>query len=163
MSETLYEISARYREILEMEGDTDDERAAIVNALDEAAGDFVGKAEAVAAYIRNCEGWADAIRAEELRLAAKRQALTKKAENLTGYLEAMLLMTGQRELKAGIFDMKIVKNPPSITILDESQVPPEFFIQPPAQLSRQAIKDAIKAGASVPGVEVIQNERLRIK
>lgn len=163
MSESLYEIADRYREILSMDATTNDERAALVNALDEAGGDFRQKAENVAAYIRNCEAYADAIRAEEIRLAAKRQALQKKAENLTGYLEAMMFMTGQRDLKAGIFDLKIVKNPPSITVLNEAEVPPEYFTTPAPVLSRHAIKEAIKAGATVPGIEIIQNERLRIK
>ena len=163
MSETLYEIADRYREILSMDATTDDERAALVNALDEAGGDFRQKAENVAAYIRNCEAWGDAIKAEEVRLAAKRQALQKKAENLTGYLEAMMFMTGQRDLRAGIFDLKIVKNPPSITVLNELEVPREYYIEQAPVLSKQAIKEAIKAGAVVPGIVVVQNERLRIK
>lgn len=163
MSETLYEIADRYREILSVDAETDEERAAIVNALDEAAGDFREKAENVAKYVRNCQGEADAIRAEEIRLAAKRQALARKAENLTGYLEAMMIMTQQRELKAGIFSLRFQRNPPSITVIDEAAVPREYFIAPEPQLSKQAIKDAIKAGAIVPGVEIIQQERLVIK
>lgn len=163
MSETLYEIADRFREILAVDAETEDERAALINALDEAAGDFRDKAENVAKYIRNCAADAEAIRAEEAKLAAKRQALARKAENLTGYLEAMMVMTGQRELKAGIFSLRFQRNPPSITVIDEAAVPREYFIQPPATLSKQAIKDAIKAGATVPGVEIIQQERLVIK
>lgn len=163
MSETLYEIADRYREILSMDATTDDERAALVNALDEAGGDFRQKAENVCAYIRNCEAYADTIRAEEVRLANKRQALQKKAEKLTSYLEAMMFMTGQSDIRAGIFDLKIVKNPPSITVLNEAEVPQEYYIQQAPLLSKQAIKEAIKAGISVPGIEVVQNERLRIK
>lgn len=163
MSETLYEIADRYREILAVDAETDDERAALVNALDEAAGDFRDKAENVSKYIRNVSAEAEALRAEEVRLAAKRQALTRKADNLTGYLEAMMMLTQQRELKAGIFTLKFQRNPPSITVIDKAAVPREYFIQPPAALSKQAIKDAIKAGATVPGVEIIQQERLVIK
>ena len=163
MSETLYAIAERYREVLGMEATTDDERAALVNALDSMDGEFTDKVENVVRYIRNCEADADTLRAEEIRLATKRQAMTKKAENLTAYIEAMMMMTGKREIKAGIFDLKFVKDPPSITILDESAVPREYFVTPAPVLSKQAIKDAIKAGAMVPGVEIIQNERLKIK
>ncbi len=163
MSETLYAISDRYREILSLDAATDEERAALVSALDEVGGDFKDKAESVAKFIRNCESDAEAIRAEEIRLAAKRQSLLKKAENLTGYIEAMMLMTGQKELKAGIFDMKFVKNPPQIIVLDESAIPREYFITAEPTLSKQALRDAVKAGAVIPGIEIKQQERLRIK
>ena len=163
MSETLYQITERYREILSMDAQDDDERAALVSALDEAGGDFRDKAEAVAKFIRNCEADAETIRAEELRLAGKRQSLNRKAENLTSYIEAMMMMTGQRELKAGIFDMKFVKNPPSIIVIDESVIPREYFTTPEPTLSRQALKDAIRAKVVIPGIEITQQERLKIK
>ena len=163
MSETLYAIADRYREILSLDATNDDERAALVAALDEAQGDFADKAENIAKFIRNLESEADAIRAEEVRLANKRQSLTKKADNLTAYIEAMLVMTGQRNLKAGIFDIKFQRNPPSITILDESKLPSKYFTVPAPVVSKQAIKDDIKAGIEIPGIEIVQNERLVIK
>lgn len=163
MSETLYAIAERYREVLGMEATTDDERAALVNAIDSMEGEFAEKVENVVRYIRNCEADAETLRAEEIRLATKRQALARKAENLTGYIEAMMIMTGKREIKAGIFDLKFAKNPPSIVVLDEAQVPREYFTTPEPVISKQAIKDAIKAGVEVPGVQIMQNERLKIK
>ena len=163
MSETLYAIADRYREILSIEVSCDEERAALIAALDEAQGDFADKAENIAKFIRNLESEADAIRAEEVRLANKRQSLTKKADNLTAYIEAMLVMTGQRNLKAGIFDIKFQRNPPSITILDESKLPSKYFTVPAPVVSKQAIKDDIKAGIEIPGIEIVQNERLVIK
>lgn len=163
MSETLYAIADRYREILSLDATNDDERAALVAALDEAQGDFTYKCENIVKYIRNVEAEADAIRAEEVRLANKRQSLTRKADNLTAYIEAMMVMTGQRNIKAGIFDIRFQKNPPSITILDESKIPSKYWTVPAPTVSKQAIKDDMKAGIEIPGIEIVQNERLVIK
>lgn len=163
MSETLYAIAERYREVLGMEATTDDERAALVNALDSMEGEFTEKVENVVRYIRNCEADTDTLRAEEIRLATKRQALTKKAENLTAYIEAMMMMTGKREIKAGIFDLKFAKNPPSIIVINEADIPREYFIAPEPVLSKSALRDAVKAGEVIPGIEVKQQERLKIK
>jgi len=163
MSETLYAIAERYREVLNMEAANEDERAALVNALDSMDGEFSDKVENVIRFIRNTEADAASIREEEKRLADRRQALSRKAENLTAYIESMMNLTGKRELSAGIFVAKFKMNPPSISVLDESVIPREYFIEQAPQLSKQAIKDAIKAGAVVPGIEVVRNERLEIR
>lgn len=163
MSEYLYAISSRYAEILSVDADDPDARAALVAALDEAQGDFTEKAEAIVKFIRNCEGDILALLAEEKRLAEKRRVLENKVKNLTAYIEAMMMITGQRAIKAGIFDLKFRQNQPSISIIDLAAVPREYFIAAEPELSKQAIKDAIKAGVTVPGVEIIRNERLVIK
>jgi len=163
MSETLYEIAERYREVLGMDATNEDERAALVNALDSMDGEFTEKVENVIRFIRNLEADASSIREEEKRLAERRQALNRKAENLTGYIEAMMVLTGKRDVKAGIFTAKFKANPPAILVLDESIVPREFFIDQAPILSKQAIKDAIKEGQTVPGVEITRGERLEIR
>ena len=159
---TLYEIANQYREVLEMDCANDDERSAMISAIDDLAGEFSDKVENIVKFIRNVSAEADAISAEEIRLANKRQSLTRKAENLTAYIEAMMVMSGLREVKAGIFAAKFRQNPPSVTILDESQLDDRFFIID-RRISKTAISDALKAGEQVPGVEIIRNERLEIK
>ena len=163
MSETLYQITDRYREILSLDAASEEERAALVTALDEADGDFRDKVENIVKFIRNCEADIESIRAEEIKLATKRQSLAKKTDNLTGYIGAMMMMTNQKELKAGIFDLKFVKNPPQIIVIDEAAIPREYFITAEPTLSKQALRDAIKAGAVIPGIEISQQERLKIK
>lgn len=162
MSETLYEIAEQYREILAIDCDNEDEKAAMVNALDELADRFEQKAENVIRYIKNTESWASAIRAEEARLAERRRTMERKAEQLTAYLEAMMTMTGTREVQAGIFQAKFKKNPQSIVVLDESLLDDRFF-KVSRTVSKDAIKEAIKAGEEVNGIILEQNERLVIK
>lgn len=159
---TLYEIASQYREVLEMDCANDDERSAMISAIDDLSGEFSDKVENIVKFIRNVSAEADAISAEEIRLANKRQSLTRKAENLTAYIEAMMVMSGLREVKAGIFAAKFRQNPPSVTILDESQLDDRFFIIE-RRISKTAISDAIKAGEQVPGIEIVRNERLEIK
>lgn len=162
MSETLYEIATQYREILAMDCDDEDEKAAMVNALDEIIDRFEQKAENVIKYIKNTEAWGAAIRAEEVRLAERRRTMERKAEQLTAYLEAMMTMTGKREVQAGIFQAKFKKNTQSIVVTDESLLDDRFF-KISRTVSKDAIKEALKAGEEVPGVILEQKERLAIK
>lgn len=163
MSESLYEIATQYQEILMMDAASDDERAAMVAAIDEIGERFEDKAENVIKFIRNTESDAEALRAEEKRLAERRKHLENKVVNLTNYLEAMMVLAGKRDMKAGIFTAKFRANPPSILIIDEAAIPRIFFINQAPVLSKSAIKDAIKEGQTVPGVEVVRGERLEIK
>lgn len=163
MKESLYEIATQYREILEMDAASEDERAAMVSAIDEIGERFEDKAENVIKFIRNTESDAKALRAEEKHLAERRHALENKVVNLTSYLEAMMVLAGQREMKAGIFTAKFRANPPSILIIDEAAIPRVFFIDQAPILSKSAIKNAIEEGQTVPGVEIVRGERLEIK
>ena len=159
---TLYEIATQYNEILSLDCDDDDTRAAMVNALDAIDGEFTDKVENVIRFIRNCEAEAGAIREEEKRLAAKRQGLERKAEKLTAYIEAMMVMVGKKEVQAGIFTAKFRQNPPSISVLDESALGDRFWITV-RTVSKTEIKKALASGEAVPGIEIIRNERLEIK
>ena len=163
MSEALYDIAERYREVMEIEGDDPDTIAARQAALDEIAEALDVKAESIIRFVRNLEANADAIKAEEKRLADRRRAMENKGEWLRGYLSDSMRRMGMTSVKAGIFEAKFKLNPPSVKIVNPDFIPSIFYIPQEPKLSLSAIKDAIKAGQVVPGAELQQGESLLIR
>ena len=158
----LYEIAGQYRAVLEMEPENDDELAAQMNALDELGGELTVKADNIVRYMRNLSSEADALKAEEDKLYQKRKAIENKHDRLKNYLAVQLYLAGIRELKAGIFKLRFQPTTPAISIIDESAIPEKFWIVK-REVSKASIKDAIKAGEEVPGIEIQRGETLVIR
>ena len=60
---------------------------------------------------------------------------------------------------------KIVKNPPSVNILDDAIVPEEFkMMEVNVKIDKKAIMQHCKStGEIIAGVEIVSKERLQIK
>jgi len=159
---SLYEIAGMYRQVLEMEPESEDEFGAMMNALDELQGELTEKADNIVKYIRNLSAEADALKAEEAALFKKRKAAENKAERLKAYISAQMTLCGLRELRAGLFKLRFQQTPPAISIIDESAVP-EKFHRVKVEIDKLAIRDALKAGEEVPGIEVQRGEALVIR
>ncbi len=159
---TLYEIAWMYRQVLDMEPESDDEFGAMMTALDELQGELTEKADNIVKYIRNLSAEADVLKAEEAALYKKRKAAENKAERLKAYLAAQMTLCGLKELKAGLFKLRFQPTPPAISIIDEAAIP-EQYRKVKIEIDRLAIRDALKAGEEVPGIEVQRGETLVIK
>jgi len=159
---SLYEIAGMYRQVLEMEPESEDEFGAMMTALDELQGELTEKADNIVKYIRNLSAEADALKAEEAALYKKRRAVENKAERLKAYLAAQMTLCGLRELKAGLFKLRFQPTTPAISIVDESAVP-EKFHRVKVEIDKLAIRDALKNGEEVPGIELQRGEALVIR
>lgn len=182
MSATLYEIA--------------DLRAIIDRALEESDGEltpeveealalwdaeFAHKAESVALYICEQERLAEAVKAEEQILAARRRGLLRRAENLTNYLQSQMERTNTTRVNGVLKTLVMQKNPPAVKeVIETTQEDlraiwesaggvswyvtrkPEVF-----SWNRDGIKDATKAGtlpeSIAKRVVVSQSVSLRIK
>ena len=159
---SLYEIAWMCRQVLEMEPESEDEFGAMMTALDELQGELTEKADNIVRYIRNLSAEADALKAEETALYKKRKAVENKAERLKAYLAAQMTLCGLKELKAGLFKLRFQPTTPAISIIDESAVP-EKFHRVKVEIDKLAIRDALKNGEEVPGIELQRGEALVIR
>ena len=159
---SLYEIAGMYRSILDMDPENDEEFGAMMTALDELQGELTEKADNIVRYIRNLSAEAEALKAEEAALFKKRKAAENKAERLKAYLAAQMTLCGFRELRAGLFKLRFQPTPPAIGIIDEAAIP-EQYRKVKIEIDRLAIRDALKAGEEVPGIEVQRGEALVIR
>lgn len=161
---SLYELTADYvRAIEQLATEEDQSKAA---DLLECIGDaFEQKAINVGLYVRGLEGQQEAIKAELARLVSLSTAVEAKREKLEQYLERSMLAVGKDKIESPILKIGFRKNPPSVNVLDESQIPRRFFVQPPTpepRLDKRALLAELKDGA-VDGAELQQTTRLVIK
>lgn len=153
----LYEITDAYLSLDEAEKTED-----VIKVLDNIKDEFDKKAENTVKVIRNFEADIQALRDEEKRLADKRKSLEKKNEDLKEYLYFNMERMKVRKVNAGLFDINIQKNPQSIKILDEATIPLKYKILT-YKLDKKTLKDDIKKGADIKGVELVQTEGIRIR
>jgi hypothetical protein len=161
---TLYQISDQYRQAYEVLSQDESLPAEVFHDTMEAlAGDLQVKATNVAAFIGNIEATTNAMREAEKRIAERRRAAEERVKWLKNYLLTNMRACGISRIDAPEYRITIRKNPPSVVIADPESVPALFYRQPPPEIDKTAIKEALKAGEDVPGACLEAGERLEIK
>lgn len=163
---SLYQLSAEYlqtqNKLIEMELD----EVTIKDTLESISGSLESKAVNVAMFIRNIESSAEQIKIAEKAMAERRKSLESKAESIKKYLFDNMNACGISKIESPYFNLTIKKNPPSVLVKNENEVPAEYFVQqppPPPFLDKKLILEALKNGAIISGVELQQLTRLEIK
>lgn len=117
------------------------------------------KALAVAAYRKNVKAWADAVKAEKAKLAARQATLDRKIANLDEYLTYILkdgekMQNGNTRISWRKSEKLIISNPEIITS--------EWYTLE-KKFKNFDMKQAIKSGESVDGAEIQSFNNLQIK
>ncbi len=157
---TLYELSSDYRKVQDMMEESDHDLFDTLESINDA---IEVKLDSIGKVLRNLEGQAEIFKQEEKRLAERRRTIENNIKNLKAYTEDMMLKANIKKMDTGLFKFNIQKNPPSVQIIDESVIPKKYFIPSDPKLDKKTIKDLLKNGESVDGVELVQGEGLRIK
>lgn len=163
---TLYEIAAQYRDMATKLADLDLDDQTIADTLEGESGALVEKGQNVAFVVRNLEASAEAIKAAEAAMAARRKAMENRAARLRTYLLDGMRMAGIQQIDSPYFAISIRKNPPSVDVFDAGQVPADYMKSPPPPPpapDKKLIAQALKDGADVPGCRLVQGERVEIK
>jgi len=140
----------------------DDITTALVGIV---AGEIEAKAENVCKFVKVLDSTAEQFKTEEERIRAARRSLENKAERVREYMKQALLNANIDKVNAGTFKVSVGLSPGSIAIDDLASIPPRFMTIIPEQYQpdKAAIKDAIKAGESVPGAHLEAGFMLRIR
>lgn len=160
----LYDLAEQYNDLLDvLEGSDNPE--AVQAMLDGLEGAFDEKAESIVKLMRSKAAERDALSEEAQRLQERAYRANKEYEWLASYLESQMLAMGKERVKSSLFDIKIGLCPPAVQVLNESEIPRLYFTVKPAvtKLDKVSVLEALKAGESVPGVEMVQRKTLRIK
>ena len=124
------------------------------------------KAQGCEMVARTLEADVPAIDAEIKRLQDLKKARQAKAEALRKYVLDNMLACGIQRIDAPLFSISIAKNPPSVEIFDDRQIPADYFADPPPpppRVDKKLIAQALKDGHDVPGAKLTQGYRLNIK
>ena len=125
------------------------------------------KIEGMALWHKNLTAEADAIRAEEINLATRRKDLEKKADSLKKYLSEILEGTkfSTARVACSFRKSKSVEIPDEAEFIRTMQETQhfEYLKYSPPTVNRTEVTNAIKAGQTVPGAQLVEKNNLSIK
>ena len=156
----LYEIDNAILECIDMEtGEViDTERLDALNMERDA------KIENVACWIKDLKAEAEAIKAEKLALAERQKVAENKVESLKRWVAYAL---GGQKFSTAKCDVSF-RNTESVEVTEEGlevlmKEHDELLTYKAPEPNKKAIKDALKDGLSVAGVELVRNTNVIIK
>ena len=157
---TLYEIDAQLSALIDEEtGEITD-----IEAFDGLQLDRKQKCENIALFYKNLTAEAEAIKAEETKLAERRIAIEKKAARLFEYLKYGLngdkLETSR--VKCGYRKTQSVECDENF-VYWAAENAPELLIYKEPQPNKTAIKQAIKTGREIEHAQIVDGLSLSVK
>lgn len=158
MNISLYELKDMYLDLMDLDLEDEDLRAALENIDDE----IEVKAENYAGLIKNLEAEAEAYKKEIERMTKIKKALENRASFLKRNLEEAMIELDKKKFKTKLFSFNIQRNAPSIKILDEDKVP-EDFVEYERKIKKNDLKKAIQGGLITDSAILVESESLRIR
>lgn len=162
---SLYHITAEMQAVQDAfercggDGDSCDPEGAVAmrEHIDALVGAFDAKAESYAALIRNAESRAEARKAEATRILALSAADSRLATRLRQALMEAMQATGRTTVQTALFALSVRQNGGKrpVVVEDEESIPEQFRIPTfGSKLDRDALRDALESGESVPGASL---------
>lgn len=163
----LYELTEQWRQIAEIafaEMDDGELPADLMEQLATCEGNIDQKLAACCRIVKEMEASKEAFAAEASRLRTKASRCESHADSLKAYMKSQMEACdfSKREVDS-IFTVSIQKSPPSLVVSNLDDVPTTWDVPQERRIDSRGIKDAIKAGAIVPGCEVVCGTHLRIR
>lgn len=148
-----------FQSIVEQEGFDETQKTELAAYLEGA----IEKRDRLGDFIVRMEAEAEAIRAEEKRLASRRQGFEKIANCMRDSIHQQMLEWQIKKVEGARFTFAVQKNPASVEIVNEAEIPGDFIDYKP-QVDRNKVKEALKAGQEVPGARLVDDRTsLRIR
>lgn len=161
----LFDLTEQYQDLLDLlQDDTDNEQ--LQSMLEGLSGKIEEKAENLAKVIKSIEANEDVLDAEIKRLTARKKTLTNNRNSLKTMLQLNMERLNTKKITGSLFTVSLQKNPPKVNVLDEESIPEHYSVVPdPPEpvLNKKKVLDDLKAGIEIPGVEMVQEQSLRIK
>ena len=162
---TIYEIDKRIAELVDPEtGELLDYEAFAALQMEREA-----KIENMALWYKDLNAEAKAIREEEKALAERRKSAEAKAERLKGYLDTALVGESYKSAKVAITYRKStaleIKPEDESTVIEELETCglDNCLIYAAPRISKTELAKALKAGAVVPGAELVERNNIQVR
>lgn len=162
----LYELTEAYVDLLSRIEDctTPEEEAEIAAQIDSISDDIARKGEAFARLVRNLESDVISYAAEIKRLMRRKEIANNTIDRLKEHIRFSMEIAGATELHTSIGKWRVVKNPFSVSVSDESAIPEEFLLPQPPKISKAMILAHWKeTGEIPPGCDIYQAESARFR
>ena len=163
----LYELSSGYQRLLDLlesvDVTSDQEYAkTLQDTLDSLNDAFEDKAEGYVMVANQLKHDIGMVKDEIDRLNEKRRAVENNLSKLQETLSQEMQATGKEKIKTPRFTIWIQNNPQSLNIVDEKNIPFEFYTPQPPKLNKRELLKHVKSHP-IDGVEITQEKGLRFK
>ena len=163
---SLYNITNRFVELMNSAENGELTEQEYNELGEELAKELQNKSSNIIGYIRNSELLITAMKTEEKRIADLRKIGENKIERFKNYVKENMEKLDIKEISTELGKLAIAKNPMSIEIENEDEIPSEFkeetiTIKP----NKTKIKNYFKeTGEIVAGTRIVDNKtNLRVK
>lgn len=158
----LHEIANQYKLVFDaLENQSD---SALVSSLDAIKAPLQEKATNIAKYIHHLEITQKAIDDEISRLQHMKKSLENREENMKNYLETNMKKCGISKIESTLFKIQFQKCPVHVDVINSDEIPDEYkIVKTEIVIDKIKIKNEAKLGVVIPGVQLIQDEKLVIK
>ena len=160
---SLYQITNAFPMLIAQEEMTEEDKKKVEKELIEL---LQQKSQNLIGYTRNIELTIEAMKNEEKRISEQRKTLENRLTKFKEYVKECMEQNGFTKIETQLGALSIVKNPISVEIYDEAQIPDEYKTKViEIKVDKTAIKKALKeTGEIIPGTRIINNKTsLRIK
>ena len=163
---TLFQLTATITDIIddivdaEIAGETDE------NLFDELDSHYGARADKIEGYIhviKNTTAAATNCRAEAEGFAKRAKALENLAKRLKETLHADLIKNNELTTTAGNFRIARHTGQPSVVLLVDASDLPTDYQRVKIEADKTELKNALKRGEIINGVELRETEHVRIK
>lgn len=120
------------------------------------------KLESYCKVIRQLEADAEMLKVEKERIEKKKKTVENSIDRMKKAIVVFMKAQGTDKATAGTFTVALSKST-AVKVLDESEVPEEYFIEQNPKLDKGTILKLLRAGENVKGCELQTNEGVRIK
>ena len=164
---TLYEIDHAISEVVERA--IDPETGELINEeawarLEALQMDREQKLENVALWVKDLNAEAAAIKAEEDALKRRRQSAEKKADSLKGYLASALGGSEKFKTARVAISWRRSETAELLDGVDPVSLPLEYQrVKVSVEADKTKLKEALKAGKTIEGVELVERQNIQIK
>ena len=157
----LFQISQQIEQILAaaVDQETGEIGEAAIAALDELELARDKRCLEIAAYLKGEEAEGEAVKAQAKALLARAKRHESRAERLRDYIEQH--MTPGERLRDDRSELSWRKSQ-AVQIVDEKAIQAEY-LSTVVEVDKAGLKGALKAGAEVPGAELVNRMNLQVK
>lgn len=155
----LYELGKEYKKFYEYmdaalddENLTEDDIQMYYDTLESIQEPFEQKVENIVKFLRNIEGDIEAFKVEKLRLEKRQRYLQRKFDGLKDWLKTALELNGINSVEAGLFKVRLQKNPASVEIINQDKVPNQYVTKKELTFDKKLLLQEIKGGKNIDGV-----------
>ena len=158
----LYEITGALLELSEMATEQELDQKTINDTMEVMEFEFEEKADGYAKVIKTLEGNVDSLDKEIERLTKRKNTVKNNIASIKRNLEGAMITTGKTKFKTLLFNFGIQKNPASVVIDDESQIPEKYLVAQEPKVDKTGLKNFLKDN-EVEWAHLVQTESLRIR